>query len=68
MVQIPRSPPTNCYKKDVMPTNGCIKPFVGINFVKKQSLRSAKNFDTKVDLNYPISIFSVHYNIKEEVV
>ncbi len=51
-----------------MPTNGCIKPFVGINFVKKQSLRSAKNFDTKVDLNYPISIFSVHYNIKEEVV
>ncbi len=27
--------PTNCYQKDIVPTNGCTKPFVGINLVKK---------------------------------
>lgn len=28
--------PTNCYQKDIMPTNGYTKPFVGINLAKNR--------------------------------
>ena len=35
-VQIPSPRPTNCYQKDIMPTNGCTKPFVGINLAKNR--------------------------------
>ena len=38
-VRIPPLPPTNCYQKDFMPTNGGTKPFVGINLVKNKSSR-----------------------------
>ena len=29
-VQVRSAAPTNCYQKDIMPTNGGAKPFVGI--------------------------------------
>lgn len=32
----PPSAPTKCYQKDIMPTNGVTKPFVGINLVKNR--------------------------------
>ena len=35
-VQVPPPAPTNCYQKDVMPTNGYTKPFVGINLAKNR--------------------------------
>ena len=35
-VQIPPPAPTNCYQKDIMPTNGSAKPFVGINLAKNR--------------------------------
>ena len=40
-------------KKDIMPTNGCAKPFVGINLAKKQDCPSVDIFDTKMDSNSP---------------
>ncbi len=42
---------TNCYQKDIMPTNGFVQPFVGIISCEKQDLRFTDIFDTKVDLN-----------------
>ncbi len=35
-VQIPPPAPTNIDKKDIMPTNGSAKPFVGINLAKNR--------------------------------
>ena len=35
-VQVPPPAPTNVDKKDIMPTNGCAKPLVGINLVKNR--------------------------------
>ena len=40
-------------KKDIMPTNGCTKLFVGIISCEKQDSRFTDIFDTKVDLNPP---------------
>ncbi len=38
-VQVRSAAPTNVYKKDIMPTNGCTKPFVGINLTKNRNHR-----------------------------
>ena len=35
-VQVPSSAPCKSNQKDIMPTNGCTKPFVGINLVKNR--------------------------------
>ena len=35
-VQVPSPAPTNVDKKDIMPANGCTKPFAGINLAKNR--------------------------------
>ncbi|MCI8605066.1 MAG: hypothetical protein HFE79_13140 [Ruminiclostridium sp.] len=45
-VQITSSRPTNCYQKDIMPTNGSAKPFVGINLAKNR-IRDPQIFSTR---------------------
>ena len=45
-VQITSSRPTNIDKKDIMPTNGCTKPFVGINLIKNR-IHSPQIFSTR---------------------
>ena len=37
---------TKCYQKDFMPTNGCVKPFVGINLAKNR-IRGPQIFSTR---------------------
>ena len=45
-VQIPSPRPTKCYQKDIMPTNGYVKPFVGINLAKNR-IRGPQIFSTR---------------------
>ena len=39
-VQVPSSAPYYTDKKDIMPTKGCTKPFVGINLLKNRNHHS----------------------------
>ena len=45
-VRVPPPAPTNIDKKDIMPTNGLGKPFVGINLMKNR-FRSPQIFSTR---------------------
>ena len=53
LVQVQPGEPTNVDKKDIMPTNGGAKPFVGINLAENLESSSVDIFDTKKDLNLP---------------